>query len=385
MEMNVWNNKVNIGWFLLVAWIPAACLLALVSCSKEERREVPPVRVETAKVIQKDVKNYIEAIGNVYETSIVQIRPQVQGILLKAYASQGDFVQKGDLLYEIDPRPYQAALDQAEANLTKNRAALELAQSTVKRYADVAAKDYISALTFEQYNSNVKSAAAQVETDTASVEIAQINLDYSKITSPIDGKISVYNIYPGNLVVVNDPTALTEIRQITPADIRFSIPQKDFQEIQNSQKGLDEIKLEVFLPYDNDRRFQGTLYFIDNHVDLQTGMILLKGLVPNEDKILWPGEFVRVRILTSTLENALVIPLSALQTGQKGKYVYVVRPDMSVDLVYVTTGIQTDSEIVITTGLNPNDIIVTNGQLNLRNGSKVLISHTQSTEEQAVQ
>lgn len=355
-------------------WILIICLITFMSCSKEEKPTPPSVKVEVAKVIQKDVKNFIEAIGNVYAYSIVQIRPQVQGILLKAYVGQGDFVKEGDLLYEIDSRPYKAALDQAEANLEKDKATLELAENTVKRYTDVAAKDYISELTFEQYKSNAKTAAAQVATDVAAVEIAKINLEYCRIVAPIDGKISMYNIYPGNLVVVNDPVALTEIRQITPAEIRFSIPQKDFQEIQKSQKDLNSLTFEVFLPYENDLQFHGELYFIDNHVDLQTGMILLKGLVPNEDRMLWPGEFVRVRIFTTTVENAIVIPLSAIQAGQKGKYVYLVKPDKSVELVYVKTGTQTDSEIVITSGLQAEDLIVINGQLNLRNGSKVVFS-----------
>lgn len=347
-------------------------LVVLNSCSKQENPVTqPPVRVESSVVSQKDVRNYIEAIGNVYEYSIVQIKPQVQGILLKAYVEQGSFVKKGDLLYEIDPRPYQAALDQAKATLLKDQAALELAKNTVKRYADVAAKDYISALTFEQYNTNSLAASAQVATDEASVEIAQINLDYAKITSPIDGKVSAYNIYPGNLVVVNDPTALIEIRQISPADIRFSIPQKDFQDVQKFQASGD-IKFEVYLPYENDQKFKGSLYFIDNHVNLQTGMILLKGLIPNEDKTLWPGEFVRVRLFTSNQQQALVIPQPAIQIGQKGSYVYVIQPDMSVQLVYVTTGQLINSEIVITSGLKEGDKVVTNGQLNLKNGSKVI-------------
>lgn len=352
-------------------------IVMLSSCSKSDDN-APTVRVEVAEVTIQDVPNYIETIGNVYANSIVQVRPQVQGILLNAYFKQGDYVKQGDLLYEIDPRPYKAALDQSQATLLKDQATLKLAQDTLQRYTEIANKDFISPLTFDQYKTNVKTAEAQVATDLATVEINQINLDYTKIASPIDGKISVYNIYPGNLVTVNDPVALTEIRQIAPAEIRFTVPQKDFQEVQKHQ-ATENLKFDVFLPYENDRRFEGILYFVDNHVDLQTGTILLKGLVPNQDHVLWPGEFIRVRIFLKLQKDAIVVPFSAVQTGQKGSYVYVVQPDMTVKAVNVTPGQKLDSKITIDAGLNKGDRVVTNGQINLRNGSHIEIVKQEKT------
>lgn len=354
--------------------------ILLVSCTSKQEKVVPSIRVEATEAVVQDVPIFIEAIGNIFENSIVQIRPQIQGILLKAYVEQGQFVNAGDLLYEIDPRPYQAVLDQAKATLLKDQAAVELAKSTVKRYTDLANKDFVSPLTFEQYQTNVMSTEAQVEIDKAAIESAQINLDYSKIFSPINGKISVYNIFPGNLVVVNDPNALTEIRQISPIDVRFSIPQRDFQRIQQSQS-LENLKFEVTLPYDKNRKFEGYLYFVDNHVNLETGTILLKGLAANEDKILWPGEFVRVRIILETQKNAVVVPFSALQSGQRGFYAYIVQPDMSVKTVDVTVGERIDTLIVIDSGISAGDKIVTNGQLNLRNGSKVQIINSDTASK----
>lgn len=345
-------------------------LLLLVGCHPQDSHVVSPlIKVEVTEVEEREVQNYIEAIGNVYESSIVEIRPQVQGILLKAYVAQGALVEKGDLLYEIDPRPYQATLEEAKATLLKDQASLELAQNTVNRYTEVAKKDFISPLTFEQYQSNVKTGEAQVAVDQASIRLARINLGYCKVFAPISGKIGVYNIYPGNLVVVNDSQAIVEIRKISPVDIRFTIPQKDFQEIQQISS-KENLKLKVLLPYQEDRAFDGTLYFIDNHIDLQSGTILLKGSVPNETHDLWPGEFVRVRVYTKLDPHALVIPLSALQTGQDGYFVYRINEDQA-ERVSVKIGQKAHEQVVVTEGLNRGDKVVTKGQLNIHSGSKV--------------
>lgn len=352
--------------FLLIAMLFAGCE------TPAPLSKPTTIRVEVAEAKVRDVPIYVEAIGNVYEYSIVQIRPQVQGILLNAYVAQGDFVNEGDLLYEIDSRPYKAVLDQAKATLLKDQAAVELAKSTLKRYADLVNKDFVSKLTYEQYQTNLASTEAQVEIDKAAIESAQINVDYCKIFSPIAGKLSVFNIYPGNLVTVNDPNALTEIRQINPIEVRFSIPQRDFQEIQKIQ-AADNLQFDAFLPFEDQRSFEGKVFFVDNHVDLRTGTILLKGLIQNSEKILWPGEFVRVKVLLKILHDTIVIPFDAIQTGQDGDYVYVIDSDMTAKVVYVKAGEKIGKDIAIYNGLKANDVVVTNGQLNLGPGSKVLI------------
>lgn len=342
----------------------------LWSCSSSpEAPGLPPVRVQVAEVKEAEAPVYIEAIGNVYENSIVQIRPQVQGILLRAYAAQGQFVKQGDLLYEIDPRPYQAVLDQAKGTLLKDQAALELAKNTLQRNKELMQKQFISPLTYEQYETNVASLEAQIAIDKAAIESAQINLDYCRIFSPINGKISAYNIYPGNLVVVNDPNALTEIRQISPVDVRFSIPQRDFERLQPYL--TKDLTFQAFLP-EGTTPFVGTLYFVDNHLDLQTGTIMLRGSIQNKEHLLWPGEFVRVRIVLKS-EHVMLAPASAVEVGQKGQFVYVVQPDMTIKMVPVTVGDPFDSYIPIYSGVHAGDKVITNGQLNLRTGSKVTI------------
>lgn len=347
--------------------------ISFSSCQKK-KAEPQAVRVEVVCVTQQDVQTYIEAIGNVFEHSIVRIRPQVQGILIKAHQKQGSYVKEGDLLYEVDPRTYAAALAEARATLVKDKATLAFAENTVSRYTQVAAKDYLAPLTFDQYKTNVQTASAQVALDIAAEEIACINLDNCTISSPMNGKIGIYNIYPGNLVLANDPNAIVEIRQMAPIDIQFPISQRDFQEIQKFRSSAESMKFEVFLPYEKEKKCDGTLFFIDNHIDLLTGTILLKGSVDNEKEELWPGEFARVHLLTQLEKDALVIPASAVQWGQKGSYVYVVNEDMTVRFVQVIVGQKTGSDIVIKEGLSLNELVVTNGQLNLREGSKITIS-----------
>lgn len=355
----------------MLAIIGVAALFC--GCSNDApKKALPPIRVEVGEVVQKNTPLYIETFGNVYETSLVQIRPQAQGILLKAEVKQGEFIEEGALLYEIDPRPYQAALDQAKATLLKDEANLEIAKVTVKRNEDLLKKDYISKLTFEQYQANVKAAEGQVEADKAAVETAKINLSYTKIYAPISGKVSLYNVYPGNLVVVNDPNALIEIRQITPVDIRFTLSQRDFEELQKNS-ALGDLDFQVFLPFDETKMFSGKVYFYDNHLDLQTGTILMKGHIANEDHILWPGEYVRVRVIIKILDNAVLAPFSSIQIGQKGNYVYVVQADKTVKVADVVTGQKTDSMVVVKSGLKPGDKVVTNGQVNLREGAKITI------------
>lgn len=348
-------------------------LLALCGCQQKKKSfEIPPTNVEICEVKIQDFTISIEAIGNVYENAIVQIRPQVQGILLKKYFEEGQFVKEGDLLYEIDPRPFEAALEQAKATSLRDEATLELAKITLKRNEDLIKKDFISKLTWEQYQSNVMTAEGQVAIDKAAILAAEINLGYCKIYAPISGKLSSYNIFPGNLVLANDPTALIEIRQLSPVRIQFAIPQAYFQDLHEIAPSHN-LTFEAILPYNTHPPIKGTIYFVDNHVDLQSGTITIKGLIENKDLVLWPGEFVNVKIFLKTVPNALVIPSAAIQIGQKGPYVFVVNSDMTASIRNVTLGQKDKDAFLVLSGLNVGDKIVSNGQLNLKEGAKVNI------------
>ncbi len=354
-------------------------IFCIYGCSKKEQ-QVPKYPVEVADVVQRDVPIFIESIGNAYSLFTVQIRPQVGGIILEANVKQGQYVKQGDQLYKIDPRPYQAALDQAKGTLLKDQAALELAQITARRYAVLAEKDFISKLNFEQYQVNVKSAQGQVLTDQAAVEVAQLNLDWCTVRAPITGKISQFTVDPGNLVVPNDTNALTDLRTITPADIRFYVNQTDYIEVQKAMRE-SQLKFQVYLPQMTNNIRQGKIYFFDNHIDLNTGTILIKGTVSNEDEFLWPGEFVRVRLQLRVKPDALLVPEEAVQFGQDGNFVYVFKADTStVEYRPVVKGERVEKMFLIEKGLHPGEKVVTKGQVNLRPNAQVYLANTNSNK-----
>lgn len=250
-------------------------LLLTSGCGQKPKPPPPAMPILVADVTEQDVPIFIETFGTVLSPLDVQIRPQVGGIVQKAFVKQGQYVKKGDPLYQIDPRPYQAALDRAQATLEKDQAALAIAEITVSRNQELVKRDYISKLTYEQYQANVKAAKGQVLSDQADIELAQLNLEWSKPVSPIDGKISQYNIDPGNLVISNDTAFLTNVRQINPIDIEFNIPQKNFVVVQDANKA-GTLKVFAILPERPNTPREGHLYFVDNHVDPATNTILLR-------------------------------------------------------------------------------------------------------------
>lgn len=344
------------------------------SCSREQSKAARKTySVILVNPIEKDVPIYIEVYGNVYSLQSVDIRPQVGGIIQEAFVKQGQYVKKGDPLYQIDPRPYQAALEQARANLLKDYATLEFNQSVVSRYTDLLKQNFVSKLNYDQYLTNTETAHSQVLNDQAAIALAELNLEWTKPVSPIDGKISQYFIDPGNLVTANDPIALTNVRQISPADIRFYVTQKDFVHIQTSiLEGM--LKFEAILPQSSNSPREGEIYFIDNHIDLSTGTILIKGIVANEDEFFWPGEFVRVRLQLRIHPDALLLPQEAVSMGQEGPFVYIYKDsDQTVEYRKVIKGPTIDHMVVIENGISKVDKVVLRGQVNLRPGVKVSV------------
>lgn len=351
----------------------AFVLVFLCGCSSAPKPKERSYPVTIGEVVQQDVPIYVEAIGNVYSLQTVQIRPQVGGIILEAYVKQGQYVKKGDPLYQIDPRPYQAALDEAKANLQKDLATLKFSEQQVERNQELVKKEYIAKLTFEQYLSQVDLNKGQVASDRAAIALAEINLEWCIPLSPLDGKVSQYNIDPGNLVIGNDPNALTNIRQITPADIRFSITQNDFIKVQKARQS-GTLKFEVILPQETENPREGKIYFIDNSLDPTTGTILLRGAAPNEDEMFWPGEFVRVRLRLRVEPNALLVPEEAVRIGQDGPYVYIYQPETSTaEYRLVTRGERFNHMILIEKGVALNEKVIVRGQNNLLPGAKVFI------------
>lgn len=371
LMLQVNYDKDGIGYMRL---LKCFFFIVLCACSNSgNHRGENSLPVELGEATQMDVPIFIEAIGNVHSLQTVQVRPQVGGIITKIHVKQGEDVEEDQLLYTIDPRPYEAALEQAKATLLKDQASLKLAEATVERFATLVKQDYVSQLTFDQYKTNVDVGKAQVIIDQALVDLAEINLGYTEIRSPLDGRISQYNVDAGNVVVANDQNALTQILQISPASIQFTVTQREFVQIRKAQEE-GSFKFEVFLPEFPEDPKEGLIYFFDNHIDTSTGTILFKGSVPNKDTFFWPGEFVKVRLQLKVAKDAVVVPAAAIQVGQEGKFLYVYHADTNtVEYRLVETGQAMDGNIMIVKGAAPGEKVVTNGQINLRPGAKVFV------------
>lgn len=355
------------------------CVMALLlsACSSVEKpKEAISFPVETGKVLQQDTPIYINAVGNVAAKFTIDVRSQITGILKEVHIKEGQDVSIGQLIYTIDPAPYQADLDKAKAQLRVDEARLKLAADKVMRYTALAEQDYISQLQFDELVTNVELSKATVDMDRALIEAAQINLDYCYIRSPVPGKISYNEKDPGNLITANAQEALTSIRQMTPALVEFTISQKDFLKLQREhQDGQTNFIFNMLDTDGKEVKKEGMVYFIDNNFNLNSGSIHMRGTIDNKDYSLWPGEFGKVQLIVKTIKDALLIPLEAIQIGQKGSYVYVLKPDNTVGSKYVKVLEKVEDFVVIEGELKKGDTVITNGQVNLHEGVHVTVKN----------
>jgi multidrug efflux system membrane fusion protein len=362
---------VTIGFILPIF----LCLLLtsfLPACSRttgSPRIQAIPVIADT--VVQKAVPVQIRAIGNVEAYSTVAVKSQIGGQLVRVHFKEGQDVQKGDLLFTIDPRPYEAALKQAEANLAKDTAQLKNARADLLRYEELIKYDYVTKQEYDQIQANAAAMEATVKADKAVVENARLQLKYCFIYSPINGRTGYLQSDEGNLIKENADNPMVVINQIQPIYVSFSLPEEYLAEIKKYISG-EKVKVEVFTKQE-DHPEEGTLTFIDNTIDTSTGMIRLKATLFNKEKRLWPGQFVDVAMTLTTEPNAIIVPSQALQTGQTGQYVFVIKNDMSVEARPVFISRTIEGEAVVEKGLQPGEKVVTDGQLQLVPGAKVEI------------
>ena len=328
------------------------------------------VPVTVAKAQRKTVPIVLRAIGNVQAYSTVAVKSRVDGQIFEAGFKEGQMVHKGDQLFTIDPRPFDAAVRQAEAALARDKAQLEGAQLDLTRYSQLAKSGFAAQQKYEESKTAVESLDATVKADQAAIETAKLNQSYASIRSPIDGRTGSVLIHPGNLVKANDTNALVVINQVKPIYVSFSVPEQYLTEI-SQRTAASPLQVEARLGDQDEQPMIGQLTFVNNAVDMTTGTILLKATFANDDERLVPGAFVHVRVILKTLENALVVPTPAIQVGQSGNYVYVVGSDDTAQQRPVGDLIDLGNETVVTSGLNDGDRIVTDGQLRLRPGIRV--------------
>ncbi len=351
-------------------------VLSAVGCSKKDPRagaaaEAVPVTV--ASVARQDVPVEVRAIGHVEPYTTVALKARVGGQVIRVGFKEGQDVRQGDVLFQIDPRPYQASLAQVRAQLERDRAIARNAEEDVKRYTDLVKKDYV---TQEQYDSTRAAAAAALATakaDEAAVQNAQLQLSYCTVTAPISGRAGSVLVYPGNMVKGNDDNPLVVLNQIQPVSVSFSVPESSLGAIRGRLRPGGKMKVSAVASGNPSNAQAGELSFLNNAVDPGTGTILLKGRFPNENEALWPGEYVEVVLTLATEPKAIVVPSQAVQTGQAGQYVWVVKNDLTVESRPVTLSRTQGPLAIVAKGLEAGERVVTDGQLRLAPGAKVQV------------
>jgi multidrug efflux system membrane fusion protein len=332
------------------------------------------VPVTAAPVVQKSVPLSVQGIGTVIAASTVTVRAQVTGELTSVNFIEGDEVQEGQVLVTIDKRPLEAALQQAQAALNRDVAQAANAQSQAARYQDLLKRGIATKEQVDQIVANAAALDATVELDKANVENAKVQLQYATIRAPLTGKTGLLQVHPGNLVRATDTTPIVTINKITPVYVSFSVPEAMLPDLKRYMaKG--KLAVTALPPNDQAAPATGLINFIDNAVDVTTGQIKVKGTFPNTDRRLWPGQYVNVNVTLSTEPNAIVVPSMAVQTGQQGTYVFVVKPDQTVDLRPVIVERSSGDLSVIKTGVKPGETVVTDGQLRLNPGTRVSIKN----------
>jgi len=351
------------------------CLVAvaLAACGEKAPSGFarPPAAVSVVAAVARDVPIYIDTIGKSVASEVVSIQPQVSGRITGLHFVDGADLKVGDLLFTIDPRPYEAQLHSAEATLAEKRAAMNLAKIQFSRYAELLQTKAVSQQEYDQRKNTLDIAQAQVRQSEAAVENARLNLDYCTIRSPINGRAGQRLVDIGNVVAANTGSLLV-IERLDPIYADFTITENDLTAVQRNMK-QGTLKVEVRLPDEPDKPREGKLTFLDNAVQDGTGTVKLRATIPNSDHHFWPGRFVKARLILSTIRQAVLVPAAAPQLSAKGPFVYVVSEDSTAELRPVTLGQRQDDFVVVDRGLRAGDRIVMTGQLGVMPGGKVSV------------
>ena len=343
----------------------------------------PEVPVTTTVVKRQDVPVLLEGLGNVQAFNAVAIRAQVNGVLVALPAKEGQEVHTGDIVAEIDPRPYQAALDQAKAQLAGDQAQLESAQLDLQRYQSLAAKQFAPVQQVQDQTGSVNKLRASLQADQAAVETAQINLGYCVIRSPIDGRVSLYQVDLGNLIEVSGASTIVTIMQDKPIAVIYTLPQGELDQVRAAMK-RGPVSVGVSSNDDQVALATATLMTPNNQIDAATGTITLRASYPNDDDKLWPGEFVNTRTQVDVLKGVLTLPTNAVEHGPNGLFVYRIKPDNTAESVPVQVSYDQGGVSVIAKGLDENDSVVLDGQSRLAQGTHVKAQQAQTPTARSV-
>ncbi len=362
------NFVVNLGRWLILSFVVA--ILIYGCSSKKEKPAPPPVPVIVASAVEKTIPVQINTIGNVEPYQTISVKTQITGEITKVNFKEGQDVGNGYLLFELDCRPYVEAVKQAEANLARDAAQARNAEVELERYTALLEEQFVTRQQYDQVRTNAAALEATLKADRAVIENNRVQVHYCSIRSPIGGRTGSLKLHQGNIVKANDVEVVV-INQIQPIYVTFTINENDLPAVKKYQTN-EKLKVEAFISKD-ERPEQGLLTFIDNAVNKVTGTIVLKGTFANSDKRLWPGQFVTVVLTLRKEPNAIIVPSQAIQTGQSGQYVFVVKPDLTADMRPVTIGATIGGETAIVKGIQAGERVVTDGQLQIIPGAQVTI------------
>jgi membrane fusion protein, multidrug efflux system len=375
----------------LVAVVALGGVLAVARGVSFARKAPPPAPVPTVPVVagtvnSHDVPIYLEGVGTVIAYNTAVVHSQIQGQLVSINFTEGQTVKTGDLLAQIDPRPYQAQIDQLVANRDRDQAQLMNAQANLKRYTDLGNKGWATPQLVETQTAQVAQLKAAIKADEALIEAAQVQLSYTKLTSPIDGITGVRQIDIGNIIHPTDANGLVVVTQIEPISLIFTLPETDLPKIQQQQQNTNApFKVIAYSQDDTIKLDEGTLGLVNNEILQTTGSIQLKASFPNKQHRLWPGELVNARLLLDTRHDGLTVPASVVQQGPNGAYAYVINPDTTVATRPIKVAQISHGQALIDAGLAANEQVVVDGQYKLKPGDHVTILTGKAAEEAQAQ
>ncbi len=357
----------GLAWYNTDRWLPAAPAPAGRGAANAANAVIPVVAGE---VVQRDVPIYLTGLGSVVAFNTATIKPQVDGKLIKVNFQEGQDVKAGDVLAQIDPRPFEATLRQMEANQKRDQAQLINARADLQRFLDLAKRDFASRQSVDTQQAQVGQLEASVASDQAQIDNAKVNLDYTTIRAPFDGRTGIRLVDAGNVVHAADTTGLVIVTQLQPISVVFTLPADNLPVVARAA-AAGTLPVFAFSRDNQTRLGEGALAVIDNMIDQTTGTVKLKATFANADRALWPGQFVNARLLVDTRRDGIAVPAAVVQRGPQGTYAFVIKPDQTVEMRPITVDQVQDGVALIASGLRQGESVVVDGQYRLQPGSKV--------------
>jgi multidrug efflux system membrane fusion protein len=387
------KKKVVIPTALLIAAVVGGGLLYFTHIRPLEKVAAapappPPAPIVAGTVAQHDVPIYLTGVGTVIAFNTDVVRAQIQGQIISINFTEGQTVHAGDLLAQIDPRPYQALIDQYTGNLERDQAQLKNAQANLTRYTQLGTKGFATPQLIETQQAQVGELQAAIKSDQALIDAAKVQLSYTRLTSPIDGVVGIRQIDVGNIISPSNTNGLVVVTQLHPISLIFTLPETNLPQIQQQQQQQKTKTPLKVLAYNQDNTIkldEGVLGLVNNEILQTTGSIQLKANFSNKSNLLWPGELVNARLLVDVRHDGLTVPASVVQQGAKGPYAYVVNPDSTVSIRAIKVAQISDGQALIDSGLKANEQVVVDGQYKLQPGTHVTILHGKAAEEAAAQ